>query len=98
MDSVRLKKDLAEAGLSQKQVFAEMGISRSTFVRKCRGLHPFTCKELELLMELIGERELLAVILGPCEPSAETDMFPPASRLAERDMRRDADRKGVSAA
>ena len=54
MDKEALYNKMREKGLTITRLAADLGISRSTFYRKCRGESDFTRAELQRIIEILA--------------------------------------------
>lgn len=53
MNFEKLKKVMAEKGVTSKMMCEELGISRSAFYRKCRGITEFTQGEIQKIVDYL---------------------------------------------
>ena len=53
MNYDRLKMAMSEKGVTDKMLYTEIGISRSAFYRKCRGITEFTQSEIQKIVEYL---------------------------------------------
>lgn len=53
MNFDRLKRAMAEKGVNDKMLYTELGISRSAFYRKCRGITEFTQSEIQKIVDYL---------------------------------------------
>lgn len=53
MNYDRLKRAMSEKGVTDKMLYTEIGISRSAFYRKCRGITEFTQSEMQKIVEYL---------------------------------------------
>ena len=54
MNKQALFDKMAEQGISIKEMYSALKMSRSAFYRKCNGISEFTLKEIKLIMSLLG--------------------------------------------
>lgn len=53
MNKERLEKEMKEKGVSKERMCQELGISRSAFYRKCRGISQFTLEEIQAVVKIL---------------------------------------------
>ncbi|OUQ13135.1 hypothetical protein B5E84_17950 [Lachnoclostridium sp. An14] len=53
MDKEKLEKEMKERGVSKEKMCQELGISRSAFYRKCRGMSQFTLEEIQAIVKIL---------------------------------------------
>ena len=53
MDKEKLEKEMKERGVSKEKMCQELGISRSAFYRKCRGMSQFTLEEIKAIVKIL---------------------------------------------
>ena len=54
MDKFRLEYEMKSKGIMIEVLCKEIGISRSTFYRKCNGLSNFTQNEIQEIVDFLG--------------------------------------------
>lgn len=54
VDGERVRQAIAEANLSERSVSEQIGVPWTTFLRKLRGLTPFTSTDLRRLGRVLG--------------------------------------------
>ena len=72
MNSQLLEKRMAEQGISVKAMYTALGISRSAFYRKCKGLSDFTLSEARQIMELLSIEDANDIFLRRKYPKGHT--------------------------
>ena len=55
MNKELLLEKMQARGISIKEMYTKLRISRSAFYRKCNGLSEFTLDEMKKIMALLGE-------------------------------------------
>ena len=53
MTSERLKLAMDKKGVTDKMMYTQLGISRSAFYRKCRGITEFTQSEIQRIVDYL---------------------------------------------
>ena len=54
MDRFRLKYEMETRGVTIEKLCENIGISRSAFYRKCRGMSEFTITEIQAIVDFLG--------------------------------------------
>lgn len=54
MDRFRLEYEMKIRGITVEKMCEDIGMSRSTFYRKCRGISEFTITETQAIVDYIG--------------------------------------------
>ena len=54
MNSQLLAEKMTEKGISVKAMYTKLGMSRSAFYRKCKGLSDFTLSEAKQIMAILA--------------------------------------------
>lgn len=54
MDKELFEKAVSDSGLSINQIYKRLGMSRSAFFRKRKGVSEFTWSEIEKLVAILG--------------------------------------------
>lgn len=53
MNYERLKLAMDKKGVTDKMMYTQLGISRSAFYRKCRGITEFTQREIQRIVDYL---------------------------------------------
>lgn len=54
MDRFRLEYEMKIRGITVEKMCEDIGMSRSAFYRKCRGISKFTITEIQAIVDYIG--------------------------------------------
>lgn len=54
MDRFRLEYEMKIRGITVEKMCEDIGMSRSAFYRKCRGISEFTITEIQAIVDYIG--------------------------------------------
>lgn len=54
MDREKLEAEMKKKKVNKKQICKELGISRSAFYRKCRGITQFTQEEIQHIVDFLN--------------------------------------------
>ena len=54
MNPQLLEQKMTEKGISVKEMYTRLGMSRSAFYRKCKGLSDFTLSEAKQIMDILA--------------------------------------------
>jgi len=64
VNSKLLEQKMEEQGISIKEMYTRLGISRSAFYRKCKGLSEFTLSEAKQIMEMLSIDDANEIFFG----------------------------------
>ena len=53
MDRYKLEYEMKKKGISVEKMCEKLGISRSAFYRKCRGISQFTLEEIQKIVDIL---------------------------------------------
>lgn len=56
MDKYKLEYEMKSRGITAEKLCHDLNISRSAFYRKCNGISQFTQKEIQDIVDYIGNR------------------------------------------
>lgn len=54
MDRFKLEYEMKNRGVTVEKMCADIGMSRSAFYRKCRGISEFTITEIQKIVDYLG--------------------------------------------
>lgn len=54
MDRFKLEYEMKNRGVTVEKMCADIGMSRSAFYRKCRGISEFTITEIQRIVDYLG--------------------------------------------
>lgn len=54
MNRYKLEQEMKKNKISKEQLCKELGISRSAFYRKCRGISQFTLEEIQAIVKVLN--------------------------------------------
>lgn len=61
MDKFRLEYEMKSKGVTIEALCNEIGISRSAFYRKCKGLSSFTQSEIQKIVDFLGLKSPMGI-------------------------------------
>lgn len=61
MNRAKLEYEMAVRGVSTQELCSAIGISRSTYYRKCNGTSEFTLGEIQRIVDLLGLKSPMGI-------------------------------------